>query len=313
MRDHIKIIANTKYPLDGILTMPDTHTGKVPAVVFVHGSGPLDMDETIGATKMFRDLADGLVQKGIASLRYNKRTNTHGKQVLEEFGGSLSVEEEIVQDAIFAANMLKDDQRVDKNQVFILGHSQGGMLAPRIDAEGGDFAGLLILSGTIRTLDEVIMDQNADALKLMDEPQREMYLPQVKALKDKFDSIADMTEETAKQTILIPQNNIYAWYLKDMQQHPVKAYLCQTSKPIFVLQGDKDVQVSIEKDFSEYQEILKNHSNAKCKLYPGLNHLLMKAIYGTIKDVLEEYKVPQTVDGIVLKDVAEWILQHGAI
>ncbi|TXK84977.1 S9 family peptidase [Paenibacillus sp. N3.4] len=305
MIEQVTILANASYPLEGILTLPDTHAEKVPAVVFVHGSGALDKDETIGANKLFRDIADGLAKKGIASLRYDKRTYTYGKQIIQELGGSLTVEEEIIYDALFASRILKSDPRVDANRVFMIGHSQGGMLAPRIDAEGGDFAGLVILAGTLRTLEEVIIEQNEDSLKQLDESQREMASQQIQALKDKFDSIAGMSEEIAKQSLVV--GSVYAWYLKEMQKHPLKEYLIKTSKPLFVLQGDKDVQVSVEKDFNQYQQILKDHPNASCKLYPGLNHMFMKAIYGTIKDIWEEYNVPQTVDGAVLEDVAKWI------
>lgn len=305
MIEQVTVTANASYPLEGILTLPDSPAEKVPAVVFIHGSGPLDKDETIGANKPFRDLAEGLAKKGIASLRYDKRTYTYGKQMIQELGSSLTVKEEIIHDALFASRMLKKDPRVDANRVFMIGHSLGGMLAPRIDAEGGDFAGLIILAGTLRTLEEVIIEQNENSFKQLDEPQREMASQQIQALKDKFDSIDGMSEEVAKQSLLV--GAIYAWYLKEMHQHPIREYLSNTNKPVFVLQGDKDVQVSVEKDFNQYQEILKDHPNASCKLYPGLNHMFMKAIYGTIKDIWEEYNVPQTVDETIIGDIAKWI------
>lgn len=308
MIEQVKVIADAAYPLDGVITLPDDRTGKVPAVVLVHGSGPQDMDETVGACKPFRDLAEGLAKHGIASLRYEKRTYAYGKRMVEELGGSLSVKEEVIEDAIAAAKLLKADPRVDAKRVFIAGHSLGGMLAPRIDNQGGDFAGLVIMAGTIRTLDEVILDQNADALKLMDEAQRASVLPQVEALKKQFDTIGGMTDEEAQQSILVPQSNIYAWYLKEMKRYPARKYLKKLQKPVFVLQGDKDVHVSVEKDFEQYRETLLHNSSAVCKLYPGLNHLFMKAIYGTIKDVLEEYKVPQIMDSLVVEDLARWIL-----
>ncbi|WP_242841834.1 hypothetical protein [Clostridium beijerinckii] len=180
------------------------------------------------------------------------------------------------------------------------------MLAPRIDAEGGDFAGRVILAGTFRTLEEVIIDQNEDVLKQLDESQYEMASQQIQELKDKLNSIANMSEETAKQTPLV--GSLYAWYLKEMKQHPIKEFLIKTDKPLLVLHGDKDVQVSIEKDFNQYQQILKDHNNATCKLYPGLNHMFMKAIYGTIVRILEEYNIPKTLDNSVLEYVAKWIL-----
>ncbi|NOU98700.1 alpha/beta hydrolase family protein [Paenibacillus planticolens] len=307
MIEQVTVMANAAYPLEGILALPDSHTDdKVPAVVFVHGSGPLDKDETIGANKLFRDLADGLSKEGIASLRYDKRTYTYGKQLIQELGGKLTVKEEIIQDAIMAVQMLKRDPRVDANRVFLIGHSQGGMLAPRIEAEGGDLAGVLILAGTSRTLEEVIINQNEDSIQQLEKSQQEIAFKQVKELQDKFDAISEMTDEMAQQTILF--GSVYTWYLKEMKQHPIKDYLLQSKKPIFVIQGDKDVQVSVEKDFDRFREMLKDHPNATFKLYPGLNHMFMTAVYGTLKDIWEEYNIPQTVDRTVVEDIAQWIL-----
>ncbi|MCL2492795.1 MAG: alpha/beta fold hydrolase [Clostridiales bacterium] len=311
MEEQIKVVADAAYPLDGILTLPDSGAGKFPGAVFVHGSGPQDKDETVGATKTFRDLADGFAKRGIASIRYDKRTFAHGEQMVGELGGALSVEEETIQDAIAAVKLLKADPRIDAGRIFIAGHSLGGMLAPRIDAEGADVKGLVILAGTMRTLDEVILDQNADALSHMDEEQLKAIAPQLQALeelKKKFAAIDDMPEETAKQTLLDGSMHVYAWYLKDMKQHPTPEYIKNIRKPILVLQGDKDVHVSVEKDFEQYKQVLKDNPNATCKLYPGLNHLFMKAIYGTINQVMEEYNVPQTVDAGVLEDITQWIL-----
>jgi len=306
MIKQITVVANAAYPLEGILTLPDSHTDIFPAVVFVHGSGALDKDETVGANKLFRDLADGLANQGIASLRYDKRTFAYGKQMVQELGGKLSVKEEVIEDAIAAVEILKKDPRVDANRIFIIGHSLGGTLAPRIDAEGGDVVGLIILAGTSRTLEEVILNQNEDSIKHLEASQQEIALIHVKELKDKFDCISDMKVEMAQQTILF--GSVYAWYFKEMNQHPIKDYVSRSKKPIFVVQGDKDVQVSIEKDFNRYREILKDHPDVSFKLYPGLNHMFMKAVFGTLKDIWDEYNIPQSVDRNVLEDIVKWIL-----
>ncbi|GLX69347.1 alpha/beta hydrolase family protein [Paenibacillus glycanilyticus] len=306
MIEQITVMANAAYPLEGILTLPDSHTEKVPAVVLVHGSGALDKDETIGANKVFRDLADGLARLGIASIRYDKRTFAYGKEMLQELDGKLSVKEEVIEDACAAINLLKNDPRVDATRIFIIGHSLGGMLAPRIDEEGGDVAGLIILAGTPRTLEEVILNQNEDAIKQLDASQQEIALMQVKDLQNKFDAITGMTVEKAQQTVLF--GSVYAWYFKEMNQHPLKDYVSTKKKPIFIAQGDKDVQVSVEKDFNRYRELLKDYPDVTFKLYPGLNHLFMKAAFGTLKDIWNEYNIPQDVDGSVLEDIAEWIL-----
>lgn len=81
MDKKIIIGQETNYPLNGILSLPDIASAKVPAVVLVHGSGPADMDESIGANKPFRDIAEALSAQGIAVLRYDKRTKIYGKQL----------------------------------------------------------------------------------------------------------------------------------------------------------------------------------------------------------------------------------------
>jgi len=137
VNEKIVLGAETNYPLNGILAIPDGTNGLLPAVVLVHGSGPSNMDEKVENITPFKDLAQGLSEKGIAVLRYNKRTFVYGKQMKTDTG--LSVREETIEDAILAADFLRKDIRIDSNKMFILGHSMGGMLAPRIDAEGGDF------------------------------------------------------------------------------------------------------------------------------------------------------------------------------
>ena len=146
----------TAYPLEGLLTLPETKGEKLPAVVFVHGSGAGNMDEQVNALTPFRDLAEGLAARGIASIRYDKRTYTYGRQLR---GQNITVEEETIEDAIRAADLLRTDSRIDSDAVFIVGHSMGAMLAPRIDAEGGAFRGLILLAGTPYRLEEIVVRQ----------------------------------------------------------------------------------------------------------------------------------------------------------
>ena len=160
--EKIVIGVGTKYPLNGMLTIPDETNRLLPAVVLVHGSGPSNMDGNVGNNYPFKDLAEGLAERGIAVLRYDKRTFVYGKEMRNDTG--VSVKEETIEDAILAANFLRKDSRIDGNKIFIIGHSMGGMLAPRIDAEGGNFAGIIIMAGSPRKLEEIIMSQNSDVL-----------------------------------------------------------------------------------------------------------------------------------------------------
>ncbi|MCL2286291.1 MAG: alpha/beta fold hydrolase [Firmicutes bacterium] len=158
INERVVIGQGTEWELDGLLTLPIGAGGTVPAVVLVHGSGPADMDATIFENRPFLEIAEYLAANGIAVIRYNKRTFTHGAEMIRQLGGSLTVWAETIEDAILATEILRADPRIDENRVFILGHSLGGALAPRIHAYGGDFAGLILFAGSPRSLLEIIFD-----------------------------------------------------------------------------------------------------------------------------------------------------------
>jgi dienelactone hydrolase len=107
--------------------------------VLVHGSGPQDRDETIGPNKPFRDLAWGLASQGIAVLRYEKRTKKHAMKLVL-IKNTITVKQETIDDALAAVALLRKTERIDPNRIFVLGHSLGGMLIPRIGARDPDVA-----------------------------------------------------------------------------------------------------------------------------------------------------------------------------
>ena len=125
----------------------------------VHGSGASNMDEKVMKLTPFKDLAEGLARHGIASLRYDKRTFAHGFKLICQKHFTVTVKEETIEDAILALQMLKNDPRIDCGRIFILGHSMGAMLAPRIDAEGGDVKGLIMMAGTPYRLEDIVLRQ----------------------------------------------------------------------------------------------------------------------------------------------------------
>jgi len=309
MDEKVIIGKGTKYPLDGILSLPENLSKKVPAMVLIHGSGSSDKDETIMANKPFRDVSEYLVSRGIAVLRYDKRTFVYGKQILKEADYSkITVEQETIEDAILAAAILKNDARIDANKVYILGHSMGGMLAPRIDAEGGNFAGIIILAGSPRNLTDIMLSQGEDLIGQLGKLLRIIAVKQTAGIKKKFEAIPDMTVEQAQKTKSFGKT--YAWYFKEMNEHPTSGYLSIIKKPVLILQGEKDFQITVEKDFNLYKQILADKPNVTFKLYPGLNHLFMKSVYGTVKEYKKEYKIPSKVDTNVLSDMAQWILKE---
>ena len=305
-----KITIGTKYPLDGLLTIPSNVEAPYPAVVLVHGSGPNDMNEKIGNTYFFKDMAEGLGAHGIVTIRYNKRTHTHGKELVKNYGSELTVKEETIEDALFAADLLRHDSRINPEKIFIAGHSMGGMLAPRIDAEGGNFAGLIILAGSPRKIEEIIIEQQDNFLKKSNAVIRWITSRPMLKLRKKLNNLYNMTDEEAKRTSFIGKHN-KMYYLLEWGLKPAGNFLKQLTKPILVMHGTDDVHASVENDFNKYKEILARHPNVCFKLYPGLNHLFMPAIYGgDIRKVMKEYKKAQNIEKSVIDDIANWVKQQ---
>ena len=195
IREKVIVGEGTEYPLNGILMIPEAD-GPVPAVVMVHGSGASNMDEKVMKLTPFKDLAEGLARHGIASLRYDKRSFAHGRKMLK--ADSITVKEETIEDAVLAINMLKADPRIDHDNIYILGHSMGAMLAPRIDAEGGDVKGLIMMAGTPYRLEDIVVRQlkqaegNNPIIKGIVGLERKVYA-------GKFEGLYQMSDEEAKK------------------------------------------------------------------------------------------------------------------
>jgi hypothetical protein len=303
----VTIGAGTEWALSGLLTLPSNADGKVPAVVLVHGSGPQDMDQTIFENKPFKEIAEYLSSNGIAVIRYDKRSLTHGLKMTQQLGGSVTMWEETIEDAILAANILKADPRIDGDRVFILGHSLGGMLAPRIHASGGDFAGLILLAGTPRSMIEGIPDQQMlYVLETMEGDELEAALAMFELVDEQIAAIVNTLDDEAKVTIIEGSGGVSVYYLKDNHIHPASDFIKDITVPFLVIHAENDLQVFM-KDFEMYKELLGDRPNVTFKLYEGLNHLFMPSTVTRITDLMEEYKIKANIYGQVLKDIADWI------
>ena len=296
----------TRYPLKGILTLPDDVSKPVPAVVFVHGSGSSNMDEKVYKLTPFRDLAEGLAQHGIASIRYDKRSFAHGFKMVR--GGTITVKEETIEDAVLAAELLKDHPNIDPERVFIAGHSMGGMLAPRIDAEGGNFRGLILLAGSPRKLEDIMLYQTREMMAISGKLVRFILEKQLKTLEATFADLYTISDEEAKAKKMGGGTTLY--YFKEMGQHPVESYLQNLAKPILVMQGSKDFQVKADVDFVLYKQLLAEHPDVTFRLYENLNHCFVPSVYGRIDKAKQEYAVEQHIGDEVISDIANWIHNH---
>jgi len=303
LEEKIVVGSGGDFPLNGLLTIPEGGSSPYPAVVFVHGSGSSDMDSKVYNIRPFKDFAEGLAKHGIASIRYDKRTFIHAKKMRNVI---ITAKEEAIEDAILAADILRTDSRFNPERIFIAGLSMGGMLVPRIDVEGGNFAGLILLAAPARRLEEVMKAQmEDDSLKKPGGILGWMVKKQMNKMLPKLENLYSMSDEEAKN---IPfMGGVSAFYFKDMGEKRVGEYLESSTKPILVMHGDGDFQVSTEKDFEEFKRILQHHPNATFKLYPGLNHVFMPVVCGDIKSPKKEYSKPQQVENDVIAHMAEWI------
>ena len=305
IKETIIVGKGTEYPLKGILTLPDDTSTPVAAVVLVHGSGSSNMDEKVGKLTPFRDISEGLAELGIASIRYDKRSFAHGFRLIRDKSQPVTVKTETIEDAILATEILKKDKRIDAEKVFIIGHSMGGMLAPRIDSEGGDYRGLIIMAGTPRRLEEVMTDQLEESLSAMSPLVRKLSEKSVKKLTSKFDGLYNLTDEEAVKVKIGGGTTLY--YFKEMGEPPVSYYLEKTDKPMLIMQGEKDFQAKADKDFALYKELLKDRDNVTFILYENLNHAFVDAIYDSVSMAKKEYSTERHIGQTVIKDIAEFI------
>ena len=306
--ENIIIGENTNYPLNGLLTLPEELSSPVPAVVFVHGSGASNMDEKVGKLTPFKDLAEGLARHGIASIRYDKRSFAHGFKMLRDKNLVITVKEETVDDAIMAAELLRKDPRIDPEKVFIIGHSMGGMLSPRIDAEGGNFRGLIIMAGSPRKLEEIMLDQNEAVLRSTKGLIHWIVKKQVTKISKLFEGLYEISDEEAKKRKMGGGTTLY--YFKEMGEHAAPDYLAACEKPILIMQGEKDFQATAEKDFAAYQQLLAGKEQVSFRLYPGLNHAFVPSVFGDIMKAKQEYAVEQHIGKEVILGIADWIHIH---
>jgi dienelactone hydrolase len=285
------------WPLPGTLSRP-TGPGPFPGVVLVHGSGPNDRDGSVGPNKIFRDLAEGLASRGIAVLRYDKRTRVHASRIsgLLDF----TVKEEAVDDAVAAAKQLRATPGIRADRVFVIGHSLGGMVAPRIAAADPAIAGLIVLAGAVKSLDQAIVEQTRYLVMLDGKvsTEEEAALANVNKL-----STAVRALKPGDPPIVMPPVSAPASYWLDLRGYDPPAAASLLKLPMLVLQGERDYQVTME-DFGAWQRALGSRANVQLKSYPALNHVF---IAGSGPSAPAEYERPGHVDEAVVRDIAAWI------
>jgi len=291
----VKVVSGS-VSLPGTLTLP-LGDGPFPGVVLVHGSGPQDRDETIGGLRPFQDLAQGLASRGIAVLRYEKRTKVYGKEMAA--AGDVTVKDEVLDDALAALRLLRETPGVDRRRLFVAGHSLGALLAPRIAVLDGALAGVVLLASPSRPMSEVVRDQ---AQWLAGPGASDAQRLAAPAIRKEADALADLYAGRP-DPISGPILGASRSYWLDLRaQLPVDAAR-SFDRPILVLQGERDYQVTMN-DFLGWRQALGGRRDVRFKSYPKLNHFFAA---GEGRSGPEEYRKPGHVAAGVVDDIAAFV------
>jgi hypothetical protein len=294
-------VGEAPWALPGTLAMP-VGPGPFPAVVLVAGSGPQDRDETIGPNAPIRDIALGLASAGVAVLRYDKRTKVHGTQMAADTA-NLTVRQETTDDAVLAVDLLRRTPGIDPDRVFVVGHSLGGYLAPRIAVQAaGQVAGIGVLEGNTSPLEQVILEQYEYLASEAGgaDPRAVAALPAIREQVVLAGS-PGLTASTPASSLPL---GIPAAYWLDLRAYDPASTAAGLTIPIFISQGGRDYQVP-PAEIEGWRAALAGRENVSIHEYPALNHLL---IAGTGPSRPDEYAVPGHVAPEVVADLAAWVL-----
>ena len=236
----IEVVTDT-FRLPGVLVMPENVVGKVPCVVFVHGSGPNDRDETLGPNKFFKDLADSLAVNGIASVRYDKRTLVYRANFVPE-GKQANYDFETIDDAVSALKMAMEMPEIDSERVYVLGHSLGAMLAPEIARRVPGIAGVIMVAPPAQKLPEMI-EYQCDYLKgIYAELGASDAVAMMEQMKKQAENAQKLGTPEYDEEIGLPQGLTESYILADKSYDAVATAKGLTCR-MFLLFGMRDYQV----------------------------------------------------------------------
>lgn len=277
--------------LPGTLAMPDGE-GPFPAVVLVHGSGPQDRDSTTGPNRPLRDIAQGLAARGIATLRYDKRTRVH--PVAATFDPDFNLDSEVTDDAVAAVAAMRQTPGIDPGRVFVFGHSLGAMLTPRILGRADGAAGGIMFAAASRSMLDLIPEQmeRMAALQGVDPAAHAEHLDTINDLIARVRAGEEVSLLGARAT-----------YLRDADALDPLAEARAISQPLLVLHGGADVQVT-DVDRRAWEAGFASDTRVTLRHYPQLGHL---GIAADVDAPLASYTVPGAVDAGLIDDIAAWI------
>jgi pimeloyl-ACP methyl ester carboxylesterase len=325
--EHISFInIEAAVTLSGTLTLPASK-GPFPVVILIAGSGPIDRDETVYGHKPFLVLADYLTRQGIAVLRYDKRgcgksTGHYDDATSQDFS----------EDVLAGIAYIKSRKEVKLNQIGLIGHSEGGIIAPIVAAKSKDIAFVVLMAGTGVKGEENSYEQSAliqravgeteDSINqsrkfqeqmfalVKREPDQEIAAEQLQDIAKNYMAALSETQNKATleyfQRLAVRVNT--KWFRYYLTLDP-SISLKQVRVPVLVLNGDLDLQVSSKQNLPAVSKALIESGNRDFTIIelPKLNHFFQTCKTGSIA---EYEKIEETLSPLVLNMITEWILER---
>jgi dienelactone hydrolase len=288
----------------GPLAVPGTITrprgrGPWPGLVLLT-SGPADRDLTTGPNKPFKDLAWGLASRGVAVARFDKVTHVH-----PEAGAAagFTMADEYVPHAVAAVRLLQRQRKVDPARVFVLGLSGGGKAAPRVAAAEPSVAGLVSLAGDTLPLSRAAVRVARYLAELNPGPA-------TTAAAETVARQAALVEDPGLSPATPAADLLFGWpasYWLDLRGYDPVATAAALDKPILILQGGRDYQVTVTGDLARWQEGLAHRPDVTIRVHDADDHLFFR---GEGPSTPAGYESPQHVDPAVVTGIADWVSTH---
>lgn len=280
--------------------------GPFPAVILIHGSGPLDMNASVYGFNLFEKMAEALCEKGIASIRYDKYTFAHASLLNEEAMKTFTVSREYFDDVAACAKILAADPRI--SHIYLLGHSQGGMLVPRmlLEIKNEKISGGVLLASSPLPLWEIQYAQNLTAIENTFGQERFEALAMLEEEREKAASLPFLTESELEDLTVF---GLPAVYQRDEMSVDAAGAVREAGLPLLIVQGGNDWQVTPENGIEQWKRRLTGVDGITYLEYRQMNHLLAEQNGKPAGDETD-YQNLRGISKEMIADLAEWIEEN---